>query len=289
MQPHPNISMDARSDWRLSFASSCIGGVGASTFVLIDLLGGAGVRDAELFVRIVHVLIFVVTAIVLWSRRRRPTRRFCTIAALVMWIPFLPSLWLSEETAALAGRLGHAWQPFVGHKIIFFATAALFPGPPWIGAGMLVAFGLHATALWFHLDLGIRTAEVPIDEPWATIGYLGIAWFLFGYRIYHHRTEAELARVRAEARALELSTDAFLLVRDLANSPLQVLELAIALLRRRHIGDDVILDSATRALTRLRTLRDQLPVSRVTSTSPDPDALRRLRVAAKDEQSAQGP
>jgi hypothetical protein len=275
----PNISTDARSDWRLAFAAACLGGASAGAFVIIDLFG-AGVRDAEFLVRIAHLIIFAVVAIVLWNRRHRPTRRLCTIAAVVMWMPFLASLWLSEETAALTGQLGQVWQPFVGHKIIFFVTAAMFPRPAWVGALMLVAFGLHATVLWFHLDLGAPTANMPVDEPWATIGYLGIAWFLFGYRIHHGRTEAELARVRAEARVLEMSADAFLVVRDLANTPLQVLELAIALLRRRHPDEDVILDSASRALVRLRALRDQLPVSRVTSASPDPDALRRLRMAA---------
>ena len=59
---------------------------------------------------------------------------------------------------------------------------------------------LTITALGLAL-IGWQAASIPIDEPWATIAYLGIAWFLFGYRIYHGRTEADLARVRAQARA----------------------------------------------------------------------------------------
>ncbi|HLT37709.1 MAG TPA: hypothetical protein VK034_15555 [Enhygromyxa sp.] len=251
--------------------------------MVIDLWLGAGVRDGELALRIVHPLIFAAAVIVLWIRRHHPTRRFCTIAAVLTWIPFFPSLWLSEETAALLGRLGYSWQPFVGHKVLFFATAALFPGPAWVGTTTLAAFGLHAMLLWFHLGLDMPGAGVPIDEPWATIAYLGIAGVLFGYRIYHARTQVELAHARAQAKALKLSTDAFVAVHDLANSPLQVLELAIPLIRQRHVGDEAILDSAVHAVERLRTLRDQLPVARVTSTSPDPEALRRLRSLAAGE------
>jgi hypothetical protein len=271
--------LEARTDWRLAFAAACLGGISAGIFMIIDLFG-VGIRATEFRIRLVHLVIFVVSAILLWERRDRPTRTFCTMAAVVMLIPFFPSLWLSEQTSALAGRLGYSWQPFVGHKILFFAIAAIFPGPAWVGAAMLVAFSLHALLLWFHLDLDMAGAHMPFDEPWATVTYLGIAWVLFGYRIYHGRTELELARVRAEARALKLSTDAFIVVHDLANTPLQVLELALGLLRRRHVGDEAIMDSAIHAIARLRMLRDQLPVSQVTSASLDPDALERLRCAA---------
>lgn len=286
--PH-DVSPAAQSDWRLAFTAACLGGLGAASFLVVDLFG-AGVRPAELSLRIAHLLLFAVTATLLWRRRRRPTRAFCTVAAVVVWVPFFPSLWISEETSALAGRLGRSWQPFVGHKVLFFCTAAVFPGPPWVGAAMLVALGLHALVLWFYLDLGASTAKMPVDEPWATLAYLAIAWLLYGYRLYHARTERELVRVRAEANALKLSTDAFVVVHDLANTPLQVLELAISLLRRRHAGDDAIFDGALRALARLRELRDRLPVSTVTSAALDPDALRRLELAVtRDEASPTSP
>jgi hypothetical protein len=280
------VSVDPRSDWRLAFTAATVGGIFTALFLVIDL-NGAGVRIAELGVRVAHLLVFAVIAILLWNRRRRPTRTFCTIATVVIWIPFFPSLWLSEATSAGVGNLGSSWQPFVGHKVLFFGTAAMFPGPAWVGAAMLVALGFHALLLWLHLDLGM--ARMPVDEPAATIAYLAFACFLFIYRVQHSRIELELARVRGEARALELSTDAFLVVHDLANTPLQVLELALSLLRQRHIGDDAIIAAAMNAIARLRAVRDQLPVSRVTSASPDPDALRRLQSAVTRAEQNRGP
>lgn len=274
---------EAQSDWRMAFASACIAGPAAAIFLLVDL-SGAGVRPGESAVRIAHLVIFAVTTILLWRRRRRPTRAFCTIAAVIMWVPFFPSLWLSEETTALVGRDGHAWQPFVGHKLLFFGTAMLFPGPTWVVAAMLGALGLHALVLWVHLDLGAPAAKSPVDEPWAMLTYLAVAGLLLAYRSYHARAERELQRMRAEARALKLATEAFLVVRDLANTPLQTLELALALLRRRHVGDDAIIDSALRAIARLRALGARLPVANVTSASLDPDALERLHSAAASEE-----
>jgi hypothetical protein len=286
-----DASLQARSDWRLAITAAGLGGVGAGIFLIIDLRVGVGLRDLEFFIRAAHLLIFAVVGVLLWRRRDCPTRRFCTIAAAMMWLPFFPSLWTSEETAAIAGRLGQSWQPFVGHKVLFFGTAAMFPGPVWVAAAMLVALGLHAVLLWLHLDLGAPEALVPADEPWATVTYLAIAWFLLGYRTYHNRTELQLARLRAEASALRMSTDAFLVVRDLANTPLQVLELAIGLLRERHCGEPAILDSASHAIARLRSLRDRLPVATVTSTSPDPEALCRLQsaIAADRDRTARRP
>ncbi|MFO7567444.1 MAG: hypothetical protein R6X02_32675 [Enhygromyxa sp.] len=277
------VSFDARSDWRLAFSAGCLVGIGSAVFLVIDLLA-IGVRDAEIILRISHLVLIAAALVLLWQHRRNPTRSFCTTAVVLMWLPFFWWLWLSEQTAALTGK---PWQPFVGHKVLFFSTAAMFPGPAWVGAAMLVALGLHAGALWFHLDLGAPEAQMPIDEPWATLAYWIIAGLLFGYRIHHNRVEHELARVRAEASALRMSTDAFLVIHDLANTPLQVLELALGLLRRRHVGDEDILEAASNAGARLRALRDQLPLARVTSASVDPDALRRLREAAAGERPSE--
>lgn len=276
------MNSEAQSDWRMAFTTACIAGPATAMFLLVDLFA-AGVRPVESAVRVVHLVIFAATTIVLWKRRHSPTRALCTVAAVIMWIPFFPSLWLSEETAVRIGRDGHAWQPFVGHKLLFFGTAILFPGPTWVVAAMLAALGLHALALWVYLDFGAPGANAPVDEPWATLTYLAVAGLLLGYRSYHARVERELQRMRAEARALKLAAEAFLVFRDLANTPLQTLELALGLLRRRHAGDDAIIDSALRANARLRALSARLPVANVTSASLDPEALERLHSAASEE------
>ena len=281
--------LDPRSEWQLALATACVAGVGTGVFLLIDL-HSVGVRPVELIVRIVHLLIIAGTGACLWMRRRDPTRRLATIAVLVMWTPYFVSLWLSEETAALTG---HLWQPFVGHKVLLIGTAVMFPGAPWFGGAMLTALAVHALLLWFHLDLGASSAQIPLDEPWATMAFLCIAWAIYGLRLYLGRSMWELARVRAEARSLELSTEALLVMHDLMNTPLQVLELAIALLRRRRLGDaprrkedDPILDAANHALVRLRVLRDQLPVSTATYASLDPEALRRFQTAFEAHEAA---
>jgi hypothetical protein len=277
-----SVAVDPRSEWQLASAMACIAGVGTLVFLLVDLRG-VGVRPVELIVRIVHLLIFAGVGVWLWARRRRPTRRLATIAALTMWAPYFVTLWLSEETAALAG---HPWGPFVGHKMLFIGTAVIIPGSPWFGAAMLLALGLHALALWFYLDLGTASADLPLDEPWATVGYLCVAGVLYGVRIHQGRVEHELARVRAEAKSLEVSTEVLIVLHDLMNTPLQVLELAIALLRQRRLGDDPVINAAVHALARLQVLRDQLPVSTATRASLDPEVLRRLQAAVASHDAA---
>lgn len=281
------IARDPQSEWQLALGMACVAGVGTSVFLLVDLFG-AGVRPGELIVRIIHLLILAGVGAWLSTRRHRPTRRLCTIAVVMMWAPYFVSLWLSEVTAA---STEHPWAPFVGHKMLFIGTAVMIPGSPWFGGAMIAALALHALVLWFHLDLSAASANLPLDEPWATFGYLCVAGALYGFRVYHGRIERELARVRAEARTLEVSTEVLFGLHDLMNTPLQVLELAIALLRRRQEVDDPVIDAAIHALARLHVLRDQLPVlpvlpvSTVTHASLDPEVLRRLQAAVASSEA----
>jgi hypothetical protein len=238
----------AESEWRVATFVGGLIALGTAAFIVVDALG-AGLTPLELEVRLAHTLGAAVVTAILWFARKRPTRGGALVATALMVLPFLPSLWLSESTAAASGR---PWSPFVGHKLVLSCIAILIPGPPWFGGLMLALFGIEEVALWRTLGLSER-AMVAVDEPWASIAHFVVVVVLYGYRVLHWRLERERAQEHAEAEAFQAKARAFLAARDLANTPIQSLVIGVALLERRTPLDPV-LKGMRGALARLRTL-----------------------------------
>ena len=90
-------------------------------------------------------------------------------------------------------------------------------------------------------------------EPWAILAFGTFAAGIYAYRIYAWRKEQRLADALAEARISERLSRIVLALQDLANTPLQTLELTSALLARGGAAPPLI-DRMQRALARLRDL-----------------------------------
>ena len=275
---HTTWSLGARSDRRLTIVAGCVGTLFGAAFVAIDLLG-PGIRPLELQVRLAHVVLTVGATAFVASRTRTAPRDGYVVAFLLMVLPYLVSFTLSERAAAAAAELGRPWAPFSGHRLVVFGIAALAPGPGWLGAILLATFVAHGAWLWLSLDMGAAAAQLPADEPWASLAYAAMAAVLYAHRVHHVRAERALARLHAERDTLRATNDALLAIRDLANTPLQVVTVALAVVRRRRAGPDPVLDGADRAMARLRDLRELLPGCEPTSASPDPRAIDVLRRA----------
>jgi hypothetical protein len=278
-------SQGARSDRRLTIAAGCVGTLLSAAFITIDLVG-PGVRPLELGVRLAHLVLTIGATVFVASRSAATSRDAYAAAFLLMTLPYLVSFTLSERAAAAAAELGRSWAPFSGHRLVLFGIAALAPGASWLGAILLATFVAHGAWLWLTLDMGAAGAQIPVDEPWASLAYAAMAAVLYGHRLHHVRAERALARARAEREAVQATNDALLTIRDLANTPLQVVTVALAVVRRRREGPDPVLDSADRAMARLRDLRELLPVCEPTRASPDPRALDVLRRAPRTKERA---
>lgn len=260
-------------EWRMTFAIALIVAVSLLLVMAIDV-AGVGIRPVELAVRIGHVILAVLVGVWLWARRHRQTHALCLAALLLLFVPLFPSMWLSEQTVAATGRAGQPWEPFFGHKVTAVGLAILGPGPVWFTPAIHVGLFVHAAALWSYLDLGAPAATVPTQEPWLSLAYLVISSVVYWVGVHHRNA---VMRTRTEAATYEATTNAFIAAHDLANTPLQNLELALGLIERRHPDEEQVTARARRALARLKALLELFPVERVRSASVDPDALVRQR------------
>lgn len=228
--------------------------------------------------RVLHVLWVLLVLGVLFARRRRPTPELINACFAGGVLPFLPIFAMAEY--AMTGT-GLIWVPMTGHRLVMLAIGVLAPTSLWLGGGLIASFALEAVVLWYALGLGVHPGVRSPWEPWVTLIYGGVALAMLAYRVRSHHIELKLREVRAEAEALERLARLFLAVRDATNTPLQTLELSIALLRKRSPESEPTTAAMERAVQRLRSLAqrlgsvDPLLVWREGDESFDADAMLR--------------
>ncbi len=231
--------------------------------------------------RVLHVLEAVLLLGLLLSRRQRVSSELIAACFAGVVLPFLPLFALAEHGMAASD---HVWVPMTGHRLVMLAIGVLAPTGLWLGGGLILTFALEAVVLWYALRLGTHPGVRSPWEPWVTpLIYGGLSLAMLAYRVRSHDIERKLREARAEAEALERLARLFLVMRDAANTPLQTLELSIALLKRRSPESASTTDTMERAVHRLRSLTlrlgsaDSLLVWREGDESFDADTmLRRL-------------
>jgi hypothetical protein len=158
------------------------------------------------------------------------------------------ALW---QDAAMGVVAAAPWVPFQPHKLGALAVALLAPPRIWSGAVSVALFVGSAVLQWMMLGPQAK-ARAPA-EPWAILAFGTFAAGIYAYRIYTWRKEQRLADALAEARIAERLSRIVLALQDLANTPLQTLELTSALLADRGAAPTLI-ERMQRALARLRDL-----------------------------------
>jgi hypothetical protein len=213
-------------------------------------LGGAGLHRA-LFAGL------ITNCAALWvlqARRHSPSRALSNALFLLVLVPAVLIAWkVDEGRAASSAR----WVPFEPNKLSALTIAMIAP-PGWAtglaGIGMFVGSALIHNCL---VSEAVR-ARMAAGEPYGILAYGAFSLVLLGFKQRGHGMRDELARARAEKLALERVARVAIALRDLANTPVQTLELV------RH---ELMLDAPWlhvqqqrmgRALAQLRKLNDVL-------------------------------
>lgn len=206
-------------------------------------------------VRVVHLVGALLLLGLLLVRRSRLSTGQLELCFAIAVLSFLPVFVLAEQAMTSSGLV---WVPMTGHRLVMLALSVLAPASLWLGGGLIAAFALEAVVLWYGLGLASHPGVRSPWEPWVTLIYGGVALAILGYRVRNQTIELKLREARAEAEALERLARLFLAVRDATNTPLQTLELSLALLKRRHPESTPTAETMERAVQRLRSLTQRL-------------------------------
>lgn len=173
-------------------------------------------------------------------------RRVTAAAFLALNLGIVGALWVTDAHYATVPT----WVPFRPHQLGIFAVALLAPPILWVGIVSIALFAGSAALQFLTFPPEVRLRSP--GELWVLLiyGVFGVAVLV--YRL--QRLDSERARLRAEsdAAAMRRVARSFMALRDLANTPLQTLVVAVALLREEHPELEPTLERMERALSRLR-------------------------------------
>lgn len=202
-----------------------------------------------------HGVLALALAGVLWRLRARASLVTCEVLYVVATVPFLIGTWLPQICDLEAGRLS---EPLLAHHFLLLGIAVSAPSLR-TGALMIGVFVVHALALGHVLAANAGASPTLAHEPWFTLLFGVIAGLLAFTRARRRDAEVRLLVAEQRARVLSQVSGVLLALRDRANTPLQTLEVAIALLEQdAAIADDPRLALMRRALARLIAIQHTL-------------------------------
>jgi len=242
---------DQTHDWYGPAVACGLGALG----MLLDLVITRSIPGTPEWPNVACSAVSLTLLALMLSGRRSP--RFVAAAFIANNLAMATAFWISDSY--FAQTVQH-WTPFRPHQLGILTTALLAPPTMWAGVVGIATFVVGAVGHYFLFDPATR-AQLPAGSHTVVIAYGMTGLVLFVYRLRH--TAAVRARTRAESEkaALRRLARSFLALRDLANTPLQTLEVGVGLLRDRDgngnggvdgVDRAEVIDRMRRALERLR-------------------------------------
>jgi hypothetical protein len=162
----------------------------------------------------------------LYARRKQPSLLLGSLAFTVSNAVVLAALWGTDT------RLAHSahWDPFDAQKLGALTVAMLAPPSAWVGVLNIAGFTLAPMVEVFSWPHAVRAA-LPPEVPFASIAYGVFAIGVLALQLRRLAREYREAQHQAQAATTQRFATMVLALRDLANSPLQTIELTLARLR----------------------------------------------------------
>lgn len=185
--------------------------------------------------------------VVLIVTRGLPSEALGTVALLACVTAVLAALEMSDRRLAGSTVM---WSPFEAQKLGTLTLALLAPPRAWLGTVCIAEVTVVPLVEWASWSPAWR-ARFPVAAAWMVVAYGLFALVVYAHQLSRRTLERRVAVARAEAASSERFARLAILVRDLANTPLQTIELTVAALRRRLTFDPALLDRLERAAARL--------------------------------------
>jgi hypothetical protein len=192
---------------------------------------------------------------VLLAQRKRPRLEFCRLACALAPLPLLVMFWLLiHERSARDLPL----EIFIRGNVASLLFAMQTPPKAAANLVTISAFTVENLVLYWNGTIVRVPHTTSWLEPWTSLLVGACAVGLALYRARRMRREVQLIAAVERALALDRLTRSFLAVRDLANTPLQTLEVTLALLDARYPAAHDLTRKMARSLMRMRELNQIL-------------------------------
>jgi len=202
---------------------------------------------------VISSLIGLAILLVLFTRRNAPSVRWASFLYLINTASVATALlWTNPQFAVV-----EYWDPFQATKLGCLVAAMVAPAF-WVGVVSILAHALTAVVQFEFFFPPAVKAGMAASEPWPIVAF-GLAGILaLAYRFRRVQLEQEVARIQAQNFAIKRLASAFLNIRNLMNTPLQVIDLSVNVLRKAKEPLDLHLDRIERSVQSLREINSVL-------------------------------
>jgi hypothetical protein len=227
--------------------------------------------------RLAQIALSTTLLVGLLAGRWRVSLRMSQIAYALPVVAQLVTYWVIGAAREASGQ---SWEPLWRQKVLSLLLAILSPGELPITATLILAIGAEAFLEVTIGGLG-DSPSLGAGEPWIMLALTAASLGILIYRRQRQRVERLLVDKAREAEAFERLARVAVAVRDLANTPIQLLEFSLDVLVERHPDLQRDFERMRRAVQKLRGLNRLLePYERGIHWRPDvesPDSASLLR------------
>jgi hypothetical protein len=235
---------EAPAAWFGAMTATALGAAGMP----IEIFGGRNVPGIPLWPAIASMVVSTALFVILFVRRHRPNAQLAAVFFVVNAAALGFAFFMRDPHYAELSN----WMPFQASKLACIVAALLAPRLWAAFAGI----GIHALGsilvLW---TVAPSVRQHIVFEPMGIIGFALVGGVLAFHRLRRLALEREVAIARAEKLGAERLARTLVAVRDLANTPIQTIEMCHEILR---VGGSEAHPEASarlqRAIERLRKL-----------------------------------
>ncbi len=239
-----NVRLSPRDAWLGATAAASFNTLGMG--IEVALVRKMGIPVAA---PMASSLVGLALLVILYLWRRTPSVRWASVLFLINAASVISALlWTNLQFAESVGYR----DPFQATKLGCLVAAMVAPGF-WVGVASILAHCLTAVAQ-FELFFPPEIKAQIVAEPWP-LGAFGLGGLIaLTYRFRRLQLEQDVARIQAQNLAIKRLAGTFLNIRDLMNSPIQVIDLSVDLLRRAKNPFDPNLDRIERSVASLKEI-----------------------------------
>src|SRR5262249_40974082 len=245
-----NIRLSEPDAWLGATVAVLFTGVGMLLEIaIVRKIPGLSARPPE-----ISAFVALMLLIVLFIRRKTPSVRSASVIYLINTASVVTVLLLTNMQFAESER---NWVPFEATKLGCLISALVAPGF-WVGLVSILAYFFSAFLqfeIFFPREIRTQVADA---EPWPLLAFALAGVVALVYRFRRAQLEQEIAQIEAQSFAIQRLANAFLNIRDLINTPLQVIELSIDLLRKSNHANKPVIDRIDHSMQMLREINSVL-------------------------------
>ena len=239
---------------REAWAGASIAALFNSLGMLLEIALDRKIPGISPIPAVVSASIGVALLALLLIGRKRPSLLWASVAFSVNTASVVTALLLTNRQFAV---LESNWVPFQASKLGCLIAALLAPE---FGIGLLsiLAYALSALLQFEFFFPPELKASVASAEPWPIFAFGLAGIFALIYRFRQAQLEQDLAEIQAQHFAIRELTKAFLNIRDLMNTPLQVMEFSVQVLRKSNEVPTPVVDRIDRSVQSLKQVNMML-------------------------------